>query len=301
MLTARPLEPRDYGPLHRLYVALADRIPHHPTVTEEQFAEGLLGYGHGDVLPCVDPGAEAAFVVERAGEAVALALTTVVAKQHHWGPVEPGTGILRFVLAPPDAEEQALAAIGAAKDQLRGCGARALLALHYIYGPLFHNTSCAMLPAAWPWLGHWLFLQGFRVRGSEIRLRRPMPERPQPLALPEGSELRQHQSEAVDDLDRRGLYIDGVEAAQCHNAHGAHYVRGAGRDMVYTEWLGVDARFRGRGLGRAMLRLGLVRAWDRGSRVATLTTAGMNFRAQALYVTEGYEQTDTMWDFRIPE
>ena len=100
---------------------------------------------------------------------------------------------------------------------------------------------------------------------------------------------------APANLDEWDLYIDGENAAQCHNAFGENYVRGARHDAVHTEWLGVAERFRGRGLARAMLRLGMVRAWDRGSRVATLTTAGINFRAQALYITEGYAQTDTMW------
>ena len=305
MPTFRPLDPSDYGALHRLYTSMSAGIPHHFRVGEEQFSEQLLGYGRLSAADCVNPGLEAAFVAERAGEPIALALTTVLAKQHEWGPMEPGTGILRFLLAPPGAQEQAIAAIRAAQDHLAQVGAHTVLAMHYIFGPVFHNTGCAMLPAAWPWLGHWLFLAGFRARSSEIRLRRPMKERPEPLELPAGSELREHVAEgralgAPANLDEWDLYIDGENAAQCHNAFGENYVRGAGHDAVHTEWLGVAERFRGRGLARAMLRLGMVRAWDRGSRVATLTTAGINFRAQALYITEGYAQTDTMWDFHIP-
>jgi len=48
-----------------------------------------------------------------------------------------------------------------------------------------------------------------------------------------------------------------------------------------------------------MLRNAICRAYDEGCRVVTLTTDGCNFRAQALYVSEGYAQTDTMWRFQL--
>jgi ribosomal protein S18 acetylase RimI-like enzyme len=304
MATARPIRKSDLEPLHEVYCSMVGSIPHHPAVTEAQFSRELLTYSHTDVVPCVDESAGAALVVERGGKPVALALTALLAKDHSWDSLKAGTGVLRLLLAPPHAQDEALAVIEAAKAHLRAEGAESLLALHYVMGPGFHNTGCAMLPATWPWLGHWLYLSGFRAKGSEIRFRRPMDDRPDSLELPAEGDLRVYRGEygwpgESEFRDTKHLFIDDRDAAQCHNAFAGYYVDGAGRDLVHTEWLGVGEDFRGRGLGRAMLRQGLVRAWDEGARVATLTTAGKNFRAQALYVSEGYVQTDTMWEFEL--
>ncbi len=298
----RDMRETDAEALARLYNRLAASIPYHPAVGAEQFAEELEGFAHPEARECSEGAPRRAFVAERAGVPVALAMTCVLTRSHPWDGMVEGRGALRFLLAGPEEEEAARSVIRAATTALGNDGASDPVAMHYVFGPPFHNTGCAMLPAAWPWLGHWLYLEGYGATKSEIRMRLAMADRPDPLPLPEGADLRpykpDHPFKTLDPFhDFRHLYIDGRNAAQCHNHYAEHYVRGAGKSMFYTTWLGVNEGFRGRGLGRAMLRQALRRAYDEGCRVATLTTAGTNFRAQALYVSEGYVQTDTLWAF----
>ncbi|HOS91899.1 MAG TPA: GNAT family N-acetyltransferase [Armatimonadota bacterium] len=299
-MTIRAMKTSDIEPLHRLYSRLAARIPNHPKVSLEQFATELKGFGTGRMEQRTAGAPRRAFVAVRTGLPVAFA-STAVCTEGFWE-LATGQGVLRFVFAPPGEQEACVELIRRATARIRADGGERPMACVYGSGPGFHNWACAMVPSAWPWIGHWLCMAGYAPAGSEIRMRRVLEKRPRPIALPKGSELRVATAPESDRVaeefqHHRHLWIDGQEAAQCHNFYEERFVRGRGKRMSYTEWLGVNEAFRGRGLGRAMLRNAVCRAYDEGCRVVTLTTDGCNFHAQALYVSEGYAQTDTMWRF----
>ena len=63
----------------------------------------------------------------------------------------------------------------------------------------------------------------------------------------------------------------------------------AGRDIGHVKDLAVSPESRGRGLGRALLRAGLVRLRTAGAAVAKLEVREGNDPARSLYATEGFE------------
>ena len=63
----------------------------------------------------------------------------------------------------------------------------------------------------------------------------------------------------------------------------------AGRDIGHVKDLAVHPEFRGRGIGRALLRAGLARLRAAGATVAKLEVREGNDPARSLYAAEGFE------------
>ncbi|RAW47153.1 ribosomal-protein-alanine N-acetyltransferase [Halorubrum sp. 48-1-W] len=63
----------------------------------------------------------------------------------------------------------------------------------------------------------------------------------------------------------------------------------AGRDIGHVKDLAVHPEFRGRGIGRALLRAGLARLRAAGATVAKLEVREGNDPARSLYGAEGFE------------
>jgi [ribosomal protein S18]-alanine N-acetyltransferase len=59
-------------------------------------------------------------------------------------------------------------------------------------------------------------------------------------------------------------------------------------DIVHISNIAVDPRVRGRGIGKALLRVALTQAAERGARTATLEVRASNDAAQALYRHYGF-------------
>ena len=80
---------------------------------------------------------------------------------------------------------------------------------------------------------------------------------------------------------------------------GEKYVHGAGNSHVHLFWLGTNEPYRGRGLGKLLLRETLVRTQELGARSSDLRCNINNFYAHALYRAEGYEPNDLLWSFKL--
>ncbi len=299
-MTIRPLEADDLEPLHALYASLSARIPHQPAVGFEQFANDLTAFSTPRAAGGWVEATHRNWVAVDARGPAALALCGVREPGEDGNRLE---GVVRFAFAAERSEEAFRGLLRECVHELESAGAAVIEALPYHYGPRFHNTGCAMLTSVWPWLGHWLAGEGTEAASGEIAMRKPLRERPEELPLPAGCAL-----EALDGGEydtefswRRHAFVDGAMAGQCECHFAECYVRGAGRKTLYTRWLGVEEAYRGLGLGRALLRAAQVAAWDAGAEAVTLTTRDVNFRAQSLYLSEGYGTTDWMWRFRRPD
>ena len=307
-MTIRELLPEDYEALFELYDGLLRLMPEQHAVGYEQFRRDLTRPHYSGPRDALDPRADRALVAVEQGRAVALVLVGFIAREPRgaWEHEAPGRGVLRLVLAGPRDEDTARALIREALAGLRRFRPKGYAACLYRFGPRFHHKACARLPSAWPWVGHWLRLEGFEPVNAEVEMQAPLDTPPDRLPFPEGARLEEQPPEAEhahvqpDLLYRNRLVIGGQLAAECFNHFTGLYVDGAGREVFHTDWLGVEETVRARGLGRAMLRDALATACERGARTASLTTEATNFRAQGLYRSERYRIVDVMWAFERP-
>jgi mycothiol synthase len=76
--------------------------------------------------------------------------------------------------------------------------------------------------------------------------------------------------------------------------YGQDSLTGRGRGRIYM--LGVDTEYRGRGLGKKLLMVGLLHLKNRGRELIDITVDSQNIAAVALYSTIGFRrQGDTLW------
>ena len=70
------------------------------------------------------------------------------------------------------------------------------------------------------------------------------------------------------------------------------------QDWVFTEWLGVEAEFQGKGLGRYLLQRALQEMHGAGYRHAAISTHWRNYRAFLFYSNYGYRVVDWTYGLR---
>jgi GNAT superfamily N-acetyltransferase len=73
---------------------------------------------------------------------------------------------------------------------------------------------------------------------------------------------------------------------------GDHTPARAAHDWLFTDWLGVDEDYQGRGLGRSLLRRALAVGRAVGYRHASISTDWRNHRAFLFYSNFGYQVSD---------
>jgi GNAT superfamily N-acetyltransferase len=306
-MRVRPYEPGDAEEVHALYAGLVAHLPHHRPVTLEQLAAEILTSRHRAGRRQAPEENGSALVADHRGRVAAFVRGTYTPVDLNDWPETTETGLLEWLVAGPEDEESARAAIRAALAELDRHQPRRVYACAYSFGPTFHNEACAMLPSAWAWLGHWLGLERFAPQHGEIRLRKPLTGPVERPTLPPGAELRAEPTRFAHVVDEglepdtnsfcRHLRIGDEEAGQCHCYWSEAFIAGAGHGNLYVSWLGISEAWRGRGLGRVLLRNAIAHAAERGAASVTLTTGAENYRAQALYFSEGFRLVDVMWQF----
>lgn len=298
----RPLRSSDLEPLHALYTALIALMPHQIAVGAEQFANELTATRYqGDEF--WDISAHLALVAERAGQPVAFANAGFLERDARYTNLKAGAGMIRFLLAAPEDADALRSIIHVIVEtaQARECVDLQALAN---YGPLFHNCGISSLSNAWPWIGRALMQEGFATQGwPALAMYCPLDQvTRERLPLPKGAELRYDWVTRIGERDdTEGGYhiLFGEDRATESMWHfGEKYVNGAGNAHVHLFWLGANDPYRGRGLGRILLRETLVRAQELGARGSDLRCNINNFYAHALYRAEGYEPNDLLWSFK---
>lgn len=298
----RPLRSPDLEPLHSIYSTLTSLMPHHLRVGIEQFAEELTTtrYQKDELW---DSNAHVTLVAERAGNLVAFANASFLQQDARYTSMKAGTGMIRFLLGLPEDADALRAVLRAIIDEAQARDCHDLRAFDG-YAPLFHNCGASGLSNAWPWIGRALVQEGFETQGfPALAMYCSLAEVPVArLPLPEGAELRYDWVTRIGERDSTegGYHIlfGDDRAAESMWHFGEKYVRGAGSAHAHLFWLGTNEPYRGRGLGRVLLRETLARAQELGARGSDLRCNVNNFYAHALYRAEGYEPNDLLWSFR---
>jgi len=277
-------------------------MPHHLVVSEEQFTQELTTtrYQEDEFW---DTDAHLALVAERAGCIVAFASASFLRQDALYTDLKAGSGIIRFLFATPEDGDALRTIVRIIIDtaQVRACPDLQALGA---YGPLFHNCGASGLSNAWPWVGRALAQEGFETQGwPALSMYCPLDSVARlSLPLPQGATLRSDWVTRIGERDETEggyhIFFGEDRAAESMWHFGEKYVRGAGNSHVHLFWLGTNTPYRGRGLGRILLRETLIRAQEAGARGSDLRCNINNFYAHALYRAEGYEPNDLLWSFK---
>ncbi len=95
--------------------------------------------------------------------------------------------------------------------------------------------------------------------------------------------------QAVQDGDGIGacVLVSGAESSAADEAH----------DFAFCDWLGVNEKHQGRGLGRFLLSYAMYLARERGYRHGAISTAFDNDRAFLFYTNHGFQVVDWTYEF----
>lgn len=137
---------------------------------------------------------------------------------------------------------------------------------------------------------------GYRIRplasgelGGYLALARKLFPKAQRLPLSDGRRRALMADPAyTPELDLVVEAADGALVGFCHSSLRPDERERLGRRAGWIELVGVAPEHRQRGLGRALLRAGLLALADYGADRATLTVRAENASARALYESEGF-------------
>lgn len=70
------------------------------------------------------------------------------------------------------------------------------------------------------------------------------------------------------------------------------------QDWTYTEWLGIEDDFQGKGFGKFLLQYSLQEMQKAGYRHASISTSLDNYRAILFYSNVGYKVVDWTYEYQ---
>ncbi len=214
------------------------------------------------------------------------------ARPESWFTVGPGEGILETLLVRPGDREAAELLLTRADADLRAPASEVTWAFEDELGPPFSHGGFGQISATMATPLECLCRHGFTAHAGELHLVLDRLAAPPPGRAPAGISVTTHRLDAGEwALEAHGP--DGAHASQCVWAPVSLKSRcPVARRVGYVWWLGVDDGFRGRGLGRHMMRCAFQHMRDNGITAVWLTTGAANYVAQSLYLSLGFRVVD---------
>ena len=294
-LRVRRMSPEDLESIYRLYVEMEAQVPFQPRTRFTQFVRDLRVSRCYPDSEHYDPRAEIAMVAEVDGEVVAYADGCKNLEEQ---------AFLRMVIGKPDHRQALCAVIRRVTRHLMRFEPQALIAFGSIIVPVFLGFSAGKLHASWAWLGQCLVDEGYEADGFGLRMYRPLTGRgTRPVALPQPPSVRVEEknrfiSNGLAHLDRRYVLRHMIpDIAICEGYFSGAFVTGSGYRYHFTMWVTSVPGHRRKGYARWLMRNALVTAHNAGAKGALLMTAVDNFRAQSLYLSEGFTSVENVCSF----
>jgi len=257
-------------------------------------------------LTCYMPSANIAVVAEQDGQIVAFASGGLLERGDFL--VENGTAILRLIVGKRQHRDAVRAVIRHVTEHLQGFDPTRIQAFNAAMSPPFFGCLSGMLPSNWNWIAQCLLDEGYTTEFTSLFMVRDFEhDPPQAIPLPDGFLIKEWKTYVMDHavgIDPKynvgyGLYEGEEYVGWCGNLYAGAWVQDADYGYVYTNWFTVMDSYKGRGLGRVLLRHGLVEAAALGAKGAILLTTMDNFIAQDLYRSEGYRVVDVGSSFKL--
>jgi len=271
-------------------------VPHCHPVSEEAFAEAVAAtVGEGG-----DRGrlhSEAAFVAKEDG---AIWGFIHLAVERPKEPEQPEQGCIPFLWYERGRRQAGQALLDAAHEYFAQRALPSATAFFQDYRYPFYHLDHAYLSDRLDHVMALLCLNGYRKYCGEVYLDWPAFEPPEPAPTevaheievrhePSGARLADVAVIARQDGERIGIC--------CCNSCGHFSSADAAQDWFLVDWLHVDEKWRGRGLGKHVLQRALAECHAIGYRNAAISTNWENWRAFVFYSNIGFRVFDWTYGF----
>ena len=295
-IRVRKMTQADLDSLYQLYLAQEKQIPHQPRTRFAQFAADLrVNKAYPDACN-YEPKAEIAVVAEVGGKVVAYADGCQVN--------DPQVAFIRMVIGAREHADAVRKVIRHVTRHLLKFNPDGLQAFSSFIAPVFRGFCGGKLHAEWAWLGQCLVDEGYVADSFGPRMYRPLAGRgnkPKPLPIPQGVQIEPHHrfdANGLEHLDRKYVVRHSIpDIALCENFYSGAFVKGSGFQYLFTLWITSEPGHQRRGYARWLIRNALVTAHAAGAKGAMLMTSADNFRAQSLYLSEGYRTVENVCSF----
>jgi GNAT superfamily N-acetyltransferase len=235
---------------------------------------------------------EVGFVAQEGTEVVGFA-HVAIGRPRHDDSVD--AGLVRFLWYRPGRRQVGSALAETAESYVRDQGAAQVVAFYQDHRYPFYHLHAAHLSDRLGHVAALLGLRGYEKTAGEVFL----DWRNFSVVAPgqDAFDLRYTVEYPQGEGRRPGVVVRAWqgdrEAGVCVNECVGDYVpaRGA-HDWLFTEWLGIEDEFQGRGLGRLLLQRALAAGRELGYRHASISTDWRNYRAFVFYSNFGYHVAD---------
>ena len=302
----RALKASDYEQLYRLYRRQTSDLPYHHNVRRDQFRDELLVTRFIRNPDDHHPRARIALVAKERDRVIGMVSGGIVTNGDEV--TESRTGYLQAIIGQPADADLLKEMIVRVVSHLRRFRPKKIVAQDACLSPVFFADSAGMCPSQQAWLGQLLLDSGFEVNHRGLRMVALLESPRREVKPPDDLEFLHvtHEMHGVDDKYDFGCvllkppyeYGDGV--VWCGSFFSGAFVKGSAFRSLYINWFTImDEAYRGRGLGRFMLRHCLQQAQQRGAKYASLLSGADNFVAHNLYQSEGFRVVDATHAFEL--
>jgi GNAT superfamily N-acetyltransferase len=282
--------------LARAYNEAIRFVPHSHPVRTRYFGAALAPAMGGDPDPCRS--SEAVLAVRDRDELlgfahVALGKPELVSDDA--ANSEPEAGLLRFFWYRPGRRQAGKALLEAAEAYYRERRVGTAVAFLHQHNYPFYHLPPARLSDRLGHIGALLGIHGYEpvTGGVFMDWRNFAVTAPSPDALPVCYSIEHVPRDRQRPQIEVRAFLDGKQIGICQSFSAAErsHARPA-QAWLFTEWLGVENAYQGRGLGRSLLQRTLVEGRKLGYRHAVISTGWRNYRACTFFTNFGYRVSD---------
>ena len=208
---------------------------------------------------------------------------------------DPGRGAIRFLWYRPGRRKAGQELLEASHDYFRERGLERVMAFDQDYRYPFLGFKHSYLSDAMGHVQALFWSNGYQRVKGEVFLDWPEFE---PRTPPEPGFEVETGLELVKGMGRLpGIKVralkDGKQVGICECLSCAEFSKiDEMEDWAFTQWIGVEEDYQGRGLGRYLLRRALLELHSIGYRHAAISTDWKNYRAFTFYTNFGYRVVD---------
>jgi len=207
----------------------------------------------------------------------------------------PGRGAIRFLWYRPGQRKAGQELLDASHDYFRELGLERVMAFDQDYRYPFLGFKHSYLSDAMGHVQALFWINGYQRVKGEVFLDWPEfePRRPSEPGFGVDTELEPVQGVGrLPGIKVRALK-DGNQVGVCECLSCAEFSKTEElQDWAFTQWIGVERDYQGRGLGRYLLRRALLELHAIGYRHAAISTDWKNYRAFTFYTNFGYSVVD---------
>ena len=295
-IAVRPYLPDDLSAIHNLYNALlVGRVPHCWPVAPSTL-EGVLGEGEAehDEVRLLE---QAVLVAGSGAEGFVHVGRQAV---HKWQ--EHEVGVIRFLAYRRGERAVGDALLEAAESWMRERRLEHGTVMPQVWRYPFYGFPHAYLSDHLDHVQALVRFRGYKRSGGEVFL--DWPEmRPEPGVRPEGLDFDLGVEDVPGEGRLPGLRLRALQGDEimgtCVLVSGADSSPSAdeAHDFAFCDWLGVNEKHQGHGLGRFLLAQAMFLARERGYRHGAISTALSNDRAFLFYTNHGFQVVDWTYEF----